>query len=87
MQKDALQKAIPRKMLYKDYLFQLVSLTGFTRRKENSFHWTKDSFLLVGLKSFPKNGFPLISVTVSTCRKKNQIREIGFQKTENPSAP
>ena len=38
----------------------------------------------MGLKLFPKNGFPQISVTVSTWRK-NQIRRIGFHKTENSS--
>ena len=40
----------------------------------------------MGIKSFPQKK-PLISVTASTCRKKYQIRENGFHKTENLSPP
>ena len=33
---------------------------------------------------FPqKNGFPLISVTVSTCRKKDEVSKYGFLGKEN----
>ena len=47
----------------------------------------ENQFLLVGIKPFLKNnGFPLISVTVSTCwKKKDWIKENGFHRTENAS--
>ena len=38
------------------------------------------------MKSFPKNGFLLISVKVSILEKKNQVRESGFHKTKNSFA-
>ena len=58
-----------------DYLFQLASVTVLACRKKalnnrKQFSLDRKSLSASGNKLVcPKNGFPLISVTVSTCRK------------------
>ena len=77
-----------------DYLFQQVSVTVLTCMKEprnkkgKQFSLDKKSLYASGNKVFlPRNGLSLISETVFTCGKKNQIRENGFHRTENVSPP
>ena len=61
-----------------DYLFQLISVTVLTCRKEErkkkrkQFPLDRKYLSASGNKVFPpKNAFALVSVTVFTCRKKD----------------
>ena len=53
-----------------DYLFQLVSARKKHGIKENSFYWVENPFLMEQ-SLYQINLLALISVKVSTCRKKD----------------
>ena len=75
-------------------MFQLVSVKVLTCRKEaknkkrKKFSLHRKSLSASENEVFHLNiGFPLISLTVSTCRKRDEIRENGFLRIENASPP
>ena len=74
-------------------MYRLLVSTSFSNDfdllgKNHGMKKGKKSLPASGNKVFlQKNGFSLISVTVFTCRKKDQITENGFHRTENAFPP